>query len=198
MASFYLDVYNKNNRVFDFYYNMEALINENVAKVLGIKPDDMTTLPRNIVSPSVNSALNSYGSSLSKRGSAHLGMYGSMDMSTKKIETRSALDVDGICAAVQSKWAYEILERAIFYCPKDTGALASTGRVEYVNGECKVVFGGLVDSGREMLGIPVKDIVNYAWYVHEFTWKQHKFPTRAKFLTQAIYEVEKLHGVNWG
>ena len=37
----------------------------------------------------------------------------------------------------------------------------------------------------------------YAWYVEEFTWKHHEYPTRAKFLTTAIYEITQKYGFGW-
>ena len=181
---FYVDVrYNGN---FDFYYNMEAMINSHVANVLKIKPNDLTTLPRNNIAMS---NIKQRNNRLVKQGSAHLGVIGSKNMSTGQIKTHSILDIDGICATVSAKMAQEVLIRAVYYCPKDTGNLAKSGRIEVVNNnECRVVFGGYTEESGE---------VPYAWFVHEFTWKKHKFPERAKFLTQAIYEVEKLHGVNW-
>lgn len=181
---FYVDVTYQGE--FDFYYNMEALINSHVASVLKIKQNDLTTLPRN--SEALDNIAKNNGR-LTKQGSAHLGVMGSKNMSTGQIETHSILDIDGICATISAQLAQEVLVRAVFYCPKETGNLARSGRIEQVNEkECRVVFGGYTEES---------GYVPYAWFVHEFTWKKHAYPTRAKFLTQAIYEVQKLHGYNW-
>jgi len=183
-VGFYVDVTYQGE--FDFYYNMEALINNHVASVLKIKQNDLTTLPRN--SEALNNIAKNNGR-LTKQGSAHLGVMGSKNMSTGQIETHSILDIDGICATMSAQLAQEVLVRAVFYCPKETGNLARSGRIEQVNEkECRVVFGGYTEES---------GYVPYAWFVHEFTWKNHAYPTRAKFLTQAIYEVQKLHGYNW-
>ena len=138
---FYVDVrYNGN---FDFYYNMEAMINSHVANVLKIKPNDLTTLPRNNIAMS---NIKQRNNRLVKQGSAHLGVIGSKNMSTGQIETHSILDIDGICATVSAKMAQEVLIRAVYYCPKDTGNLAKSGRIEVVNNnECRVVFGGYTE-----------------------------------------------------
>lgn len=181
---FYVDVTYQGE--FDFYYNMEALINSHVASVLKIKQNDLTTLPRS--SEALDNIAKNNGR-LTKQGSAHLGVMGSKNMSTGQIETHSILDIDGICATMSAQLAQEVLIRAVFYCPKETGNLARSGRIEQVNEkECRVVFGGYTEES---------GYVPYAWFVHEFTWKKHAYPTRAKFLTQAIYEVQKLHGYNW-
>ena len=150
---FYVDVrYNGN---FDFYYNMEAMINSHVANVLKIKPNDLTTLPRNNIAMS---NIKQRNNRLVKQGSAHLGVIGSKNMSTGQIETHSILDIDGICATVSAKMAQEVLIRAVYYCPKDTGNLAKSGRIEVVNNnECRVVFGGYTEESGE---------VPYAWFVH--------------------------------
>lgn len=185
MAVFYIDV-NHDSSEYDFYYNTQALINDHVCRVLGIKPDDIKTLPRD---KGTVERINN-GNALRKRGNSLSGRIGVRDMSTGKITTQSILDIDGICATVNMKWAEEILERAKFYCPKARGNLCASGRIEVLdNHKCMVVFGGYV----EETGI----LVDYAWYVHEYTFKKHNYPERAKFLTQAVYEVEKLHGINW-
>lgn len=89
--------------------------------------------------------------------------------------------MQGITAGVNRAIAEEILELAKFYCPKDTGTLANSGRIEESSdGSCRIYF----DCG-------------YAWYVHEFSWRQHDYPTCDHFLTRAIYEVEKAHGFGW-
>jgi hypothetical protein len=71
-----------------------------------------------------------------------------------------------------------ILRKALMYCPKDTGKMAETGKVE-VSGsgfgaKVDVVFGGS--------GAP------YTLYVHEDLEAQHKPPTCAQWLTRATRE----------
>ncbi len=89
--------------------------------------------------------------------------------------------MQGITASVNRELAEEVLELAKFYCPKDTGYLADSGRIEQnSDGSCKVFFD-----------------CPYAWYVHEFSWRKHNFPTCDHFLTRAVYEVEKAHGFGW-
>lgn len=95
-----------------------------------------------------------------------------------QIDYSSLKDGMGIATVVAENLAEKVLERAIYYCPKDTGYLASTGRAETIGeGKVQIIFD-----------------CEYAWYVHEQTWKEHKFPTCAKFLTRAIEEVEQLAG----
>ena len=89
--------------------------------------------------------------------------------------------MQGITASVNKEIAEEILTLAKYYCPKDTGYLAESGRIEQNDdGSCRIYF----DCG-------------YAWYVHEFSWRKHAFPTCDHFLTRAIYEVQKAHGFGW-
>lgn len=95
-----------------------------------------------------------------------------------QIDYSGLKDGVGIATVVAESLAEKVLERAIYYCPKDTGYLASTGRAEIIGeGKAKIIFD-----------------CSYAWFVHEQTWKEHKFPTCAKFLTRAIEEVEQLAG----
>lgn len=149
---------------YTFYYNVEKLIkkgiNEHVEQVIG--KNLASKLPRN--------------------GGSDYAKMGSYNKATGQIEEiANHFEMMGITASVNKVLAEEILERAIFYCPKDTGELASSGRIEQLDdGSCRIFF----DCG-------------YAWYVHEFTWKNHNFPTCAKFLTRAIQEVETLHGFGW-
>lgn len=87
--------------------------------------------------------------------------------------------MQGITASVNKSMAEEILQLAKFYCPKDTGYLVDSGRIEEnEDGSCRIYFDA-----------------PYSWYVHEFTWREHEYPTCAKFLERAVYEVEKAHGM---
>lgn len=72
-----------------------------------------------------------------------------------------------------------ILQKSQIYVPRETGALANSGRVE-VEGQgfgarSRVLYGG--------------DSAPYAVYVHENLEAQHKPPTCAKFLERAAREV---------
>ena len=171
---FYMDVREIDN--YAFYYNMVAEVNKNVTKVVG----ELTDRP--ISQGAMNYRNNRLAGGLSKSyGPSEFGMMGVKNLNTGKMEYASALDMAGISAKVSKDIAQEILERAIFYCPKDSGYLASTGRIEQMpDGSCRIFFD-----------------CPYAYYVHEYTWRKHDFPTCAKFLTLAIQEVETLHGYGW-
>jgi hypothetical protein len=86
----------------------------------------------------------------------------------------------GIAADVNRNIAEEILAVAKDWCPVDTGRLRDSGRVEEVNGVCYVVFDA-----------------PYAWYVHEFTWRnisREKNPyAQSKWLEKAVQYVKKIH-----
>jgi hypothetical protein len=72
-----------------------------------------------------------------------------------------------------------IKAKAIYYCPKDTGALRSSAYLEITSfrGNPRVEIG----FGRG--GNPF-----YAIYVHEVLEHHHEAPTQAKFLERAVYE----------
>ena len=163
MSEFYVDVGDSNSVNYAFYYNINKLIstgvNEAVRKVIGADAEK----------------------SLVKDGSDYARMV-QFNLETGQVENNEGhFEMQGITAAVNKELAEEILQRAIYYCPKDTGTLASSGRIEQNDdGSCRVYF----DCG-------------YAWYVHEFSWKKHEFPTCDHFLTRAIYEIQKEHGFDW-
>ena len=163
MSEFYVDVGDSNSANYTFYYNINKLIstgvNEAVRKVIGADAEK----------------------DLAKDGYDYARMV-QFNLETGQVEANEGhFEMQGITAAVNKELAEEILQRAIYYCPKDTGFLASSGRIEQNDdGSCRVYF----DCG-------------YAWYVHEFSWKQHEFPTCDHFLTRAIYEVQKEHGFGW-
>ena len=143
-----------------FYYNVTKKINECVAQVLS---DEIK----------LNRPMNQNG--------FDNAIMGSVNLHTGDVEYEYHSMLEGITTKVNYELAEEILELAKFYCPKDTGYLAESGRIEQLqDGSCRVYFD-----------------CPYAWYVHEFTWREHKFPTCAKFLTRAKYEVEKAHGFGW-
>lgn len=88
-------------------------------------------------------------------------------------------DIQGIKANVSELMAEEILKRAKYYCPVDTGKLVNSGRIERKgDGTCDIVFGN--------------EDCTYALFVHENMSARHATPTCAKFLTIAVQEVEAL------
>jgi hypothetical protein len=91
------------------------------------------------------------------------------------LDTEDRMYMQGITASVNKELAEDILKLAQFYCPVETGYLRDSGRIEEnEDGSCRIYFD-----------------CPYAWYVHEFSWKLHQFPTCDHFLTRAIYEIEK-------
>lgn len=93
-----------------------------------------------------------------------------------------------------------ILVKAREYCPKDTGALRASGRVEVVNAgagpttlRVHVTFGGRLDGrSREFKGtVYAGQVVYYAVYVHERTdaVSYTTAGTGPKFLERAVREM---------
>lgn len=72
-----------------------------------------------------------------------------------------------------------VLVKAIYYCPKDTGELASSAYLEIRK------FRG---SPRVEIGFGRGGKPFYALYVHEALDHHHEPPTSAKFLSRAIFE----------
>lgn len=84
--------------------------------------------------------------------------------------------------AVNFELANKILARALLYCPEDTGQLKQSARIQQLaNGGYAIIFDA-----------------PYAWFVHEFTWRQidkSKNPlARHKWLEIAYQEVLKEEG----
>lgn len=171
IGTFFVDVESPD---YIFYYNMGAEINKNIVDTIGRL--DAYSLYR---SDEAYKRIKDRGwNFLPKHDSAHLGRMVSYDKNTKSMVNVGAVGDDsfmaGICAYVSSEIAEAVLQRAIYYCPKDTGLLASSGYIEQLdNGQCLVKFD-----------------CPYAWFVHEFSWKKHKIPTTHHFLTIAKQEVE--------
>lgn len=72
-----------------------------------------------------------------------------------------------------------VRNKAAIYVPKKTGALASSEQV----------IVGTDDNGKPMVSLVYGD--ETAWYaalVHEMTWLNHVYPTRAKYLQAALEE----------
>ena len=159
----------------NFYYNMVAEVNKAVVDLLGSQLDSRLMTDRAMHFR--NNVLN--GGLAAHHGPGEFGVMGNRNHVTGDIEYIFADQMQGICATVSRNMAEEIVERAIYYCPKDTGYLASSFRIEdQGNGKC-IIYNDCP----------------YAWYVEEFTWKHHDYPTQAKFLTTAIYEIEKKYGL---
>jgi hypothetical protein len=160
---FYIDV-SSTKGDYIFYYNVKKAIergvNINVRKVIGLKNEQL---------------LDKVDTS------GDYAKMGSYDFSTGTVtEINDHFEMRGISMEVNKALAQDILDRAIYYCPKDTGYLASTLHLEdQDDGSVKIVAD-----------------CPYAWYVHEFTWKKHKFPERSQFLAYAAWEVMKQHGIN--
>lgn len=89
------------------------------------------------------------------------------------------LKMQGISAAVSREIAEEVLKRAKYYCPVDTGRLRDSGRIdESLDGKCHIIFD-----------------CPYAWYVEQFEWRHHEYPTRAHFLSRAVEEIKEEYGI---
>lgn len=144
---------------YTFYYNMLRSVNQHVINIVDSKVLANRPMARD------NSITGTQ-------------IMGSYNLQSHDVEYALALQMAGITAGINRELAEQVLERALYYCPVDTGYLKSTGHIEEnENGSCSVVFD-----------------CPYAWYVHEFTWREHDFPTRSHFLIQAVYEIEKDQG----
>lgn len=144
---------------YTFYYNMLKRVNQHVINIVDSKV--LANRPM---------ARDNY--------IEETGIMGSYNLQSHDVEYALASQMAGITAGINRELAEQVLERALYYCPVDTGYLKSTGHIEEnENGSCSVVFD-----------------CPYAWYVHEFTWREHDFPTRSHFLIQAVYEIEKEQG----
>jgi len=175
-SSFYVEV--DQTGFYNFYYNMVAEVNENVSRVLR---DDLNLRPITSDAQTYIQNRQANGLRTPNKGPAMYGVMGNRNQATGELEFISALDMQGITASVNAQLAEEILALAKYYCPVDTGNLRDSGRIEQnPDGSCRIFFD-----------------CPYAWYVHEFSWKNHAYPTRDHFLTEAIYVVEKLHGFGW-
>ena len=162
---FYVDITDQNFKV--FYYNMHAKINEQLQKELHVNLYEKV--------PHYNP------SSQADKGPGYAGKLVAYDrVKMQAIDIENAYKMAGIIASGFSQMlAEEIAERARLYCPVDTGLLRDS---------IKVIEGG-DGSYTVLVDCP------YAWFVNEFTWKEHKWPTRAKFLDTAIWEVCKEYGL---
>ena len=172
---FYVDILNAD--FYNFYYNMVAEVNEAVINAVKSELPDrlMTERAMNFRNNVLNGGLRR------SHGPGEFGVMGNFNINTGEIEYLFADQMRGIAATVSHNLAEEIVERAIYYCPKDTGYLSESFRIEdNGDGTCTIF-----------------NDCPYAWYVEEFTWKHHDYPTRAKFLTTAVYEIQQKYGFGW-
>jgi hypothetical protein len=170
--NFYVDV--DMNGFNTFYYNMISKVNDIVANEIG-----MEIANRPINKEAMSLIDKNRHKVFDGPGPSKFGVMASKDLQTEEIEYIYANQMKGITAQVNAEIAEEVLERAKYYCPVKEGKLRDSGRIEQLpDGSCRIYFE-----------------CEYAWYVHEFTWKHHEYPTRAKFLTEALYEVMKEHGL---
>lgn len=175
-APFYVEV--DQAGFYNFYYNMVAEVNKSVEQVI---EKQLGKLVDTQGARDYRNGRLAGGFKLNSHGPAQFGVMASRNQATGEMEFISALDMQGITARVNLSLAEEVLALAKYYCPVETGALRDSGRIEVQDdGSCRVFFD-----------------CPYAWYVHEFSWKNHAYPTCDHFLTRAIYEVEKLHGFGW-
>ena len=144
---------------YTFYYNMLKRVNQHVINIVDSKVLANRPMARDNYIEETR-------------------IMGSYNLQYHDVEYALASQMAGITAGINRELAEQVLERALYYCPVDTGYLRLTGHIEEnENGSCSVVFD-----------------CPYAWYVHEFTWREHDFPTRSHFLIQAVYEIEKEQG----
>lgn len=177
---------------YNFYYNLKDLANSELYKAalsaLKIDSVNMSKI-NNIVQNSNIKNLSGVNKNVYKvLGYEKLGKLsnrntdsakiGNIDLSTGQMEFIDQSMLDGICMSVNAKLASEVVELSTMYCPVDTGVLRDSIRVEQDGNGCRIYYD-----------------CPYAWYVHEFVWRQHKFPTRAKFLSQAVSDVYARHGL---
>lgn len=157
-----------------FYYNLKADLNkdviEAVEKRLGMKIDD------NFKAQIERTRLDQSRGVITDRGPSDWGMIARLG---DELQVASARDMMGIASVVNKEFAEEIASLANYYCPIETGNLRNSQRIEYnSDGTCTIVYD-----------------CPYAWYVHELTWKFHAYPTRAKFLEDAIRVVYAKHNM---
>lgn len=176
---FYVDVTNAN--FYNFYYNMVAEVNKEVITAL------QSQLPDRLMTQKAMNYRNNVlaGGLAAHHGPGEFGVMANRNISTGELEFISADQMAGICATVSRNMAEEIVERAKYYCPIDTSHdglhLRDCFRIED-NGDGKCT---------------IYNDMPYAWYVEEFTWKKHDYPTQAKFLTTAVYEIQQKYGFGW-
>lgn len=172
---FYVDILDSGN--YNFYYNMVAEVNQAIITAL------KSELPDRLMTEKAMRYRNGMlaGGLKSGQGPGEFGVMSSYDTKTGNIEYILADQMQGICATVAENLALEIVERAKYYCPVDTGYLIDSFRIENLgDGKCRIY-----------------NDCPYAWYVEEFTWKKHNYPKRAKFLTTAVYEIQQKYGFGW-
>ena len=169
---FHVDILDTTGKV--FYYNMVSAVNE--AVLSSIK----SNLDERLITPRAWQYIQNVrmGQFVHKDGPGEFGVMAKYS-GEGNIEYALAEQMRGICATVKANLAEEILQKAVEYCPVNTGLLINSFRIEDLgDGNCRIY-----------------NDCPYAWYVEEFTWKKHDYPKRAKFLTTAVYEVGKKYGL---
>jgi hypothetical protein len=168
---FYINVSDSSS--YDFYYNMESSVNWYVEYTVG--KDKLSSRP---IFDSIRKQIQEHG--YRKHGHSDYGVYGSLNKNTQDIEYGLAIDVEGILGITPAYIANEVLELAKYYCPKDTGTLANSGRIQMLdNSMCSIIFD-----------------CPYAWFVHELSYKKHEPPTCDHFLSRAIFETQEKYGIS--
>jgi hypothetical protein len=171
---FYIDVTpGKEVEKYMFYYNFRKAalsgVNEHVKEIIG----ESNSYRLAMTGAYMNAILASDASRSKDDDYANMGLFNKNTGEVEMVDFRKYML--GITADVNSVIAKEILKRANYYCPVDTGALRDSGHIEYNDdGTCRIVYD-----------------CPYAWYVDTFTWKDHTYPTCAKFLERAIEEVSE-------
>ena len=171
---FYVDIRGSG---YSFYYNMVAEVNEAVTDAL------KSALPDRLMTGGAMNYRNNMlaGGLAAHHGPGEFGVMGNFNTATGQMEYILADYMKGICATVSMNMAEEIVERAKYYCPVNKGILINSFRIEDLgDGKARIY-----------------NDCPYAWYVEEFTWKNHDYPKQAKFLETAVYEIEKKYGFGW-
>lgn len=162
----YIDIMNKGRSL--HYYNYELGLKEPVYQAL---KDEIN----NLYWPSGPAR----GAGLRAKGPNGTGVVVAQDLDEigGEISLFDADNIRGIMVDALSREKAElVLQWAKYLCPVDKGYLQSTGHIEQNgDGSYKVVFD-----------------CSYAWYVHEFSWRQHKFPGTDHFLEKAVNIVNSM------
>lgn len=176
---FHVDILNAN--YYNFYYNMVAEVKEGVIQAI------KSEIPDRLMTEGAMRYRNGVlaGGLRKGWGPGEFGVMGNYNINTGEIEYQLVSEMEnamvGIAATVSRNMAEEIVERAKYYCPVDKGILINSFRIEdNGDGTCTIY-----------------NDCPYAWYVEEFTWKHHDFPKQAKYLTTAVYDIQKKYGFGW-
>ena len=182
---FHVDLDDKST--YTFYYNIEKLVKGDLYKCLyGEDKNKSFKYKRFVINNKYMAGINSHV--YDKIGFINYtrlpldrskeAIMGSMD-SNNEMHFISRDQMIGIKKSVLAEYIDEIASMATYYCPKDTGYLANSIRLEVLSdGEARIYYD-----------------CPYAWYVHEFSWRHHEYPTRDHWLETAIHDVYLAHGL---